>query len=268
MLITTEGAVLSVRDVGDNDRYITILSPEMGLVDISVKGAKKLSSKSNSSTQLFACAKYCFNERSGRYYLNSCEPVKTFYGLRLDMQRLSLASYMAEIISYTVTSGQSAKDVYRLFMNSLYLLSEKGADCAFVKFVFEMRIAADLGMMPNLLGCDECYRSDVTLCFLIRQGIFLCDEHMQSRVVYHDKYNVDVTSGMFEAIRFACLSDMSRIFSFRVSGEALEKLGYISELYAQVHLDRHFRTLDFYNSIAFPDRNDDNTNVTNEENDL
>ena len=47
MLITTEGAVISVRDVGDNDRYITILSPEMGLVDISVKGAKKLSSKSN-----------------------------------------------------------------------------------------------------------------------------------------------------------------------------------------------------------------------------
>lgn len=267
MLITTEGAVISVRDAGDNDRFITILSPEMGLVDISVKGAKKLNSKSNSSTQLFACAKYCFNERSGRYYLNSCEPVKTFYGLRLDMQRLSLASYMAEIISYTVTSGQSANDVYRLFMNSLYLLSEKGADCAFVKFVFEMRIAADLGMMPNLLGCDECYRSDCTLCFLIKRGIFLCYDHMETRVVYHDKYNVDVTAGMFEAIRFVCLSDMSRIFNFRVSGDALLKLGYISELYAQVHFDRHFKTLDFYNSIAMSENNED-TQSTNEENDL
>ena len=267
MLITTEGVVISVRDAGDNDRFITILSPEMGLADISVKGAKKLGSKSNSSTQLFACAKFCMRERGGRYYLNSCEPVKSFYGLRLDMQRLSLASYMAEIIRFTVTSGQSAKDVYRLFMNSLYLLSEKGADCSFVKFVFEMRITADLGMMPNLLGCDECYRSDVTLCFLIKRGIFLCDDHMQSRVVYHDKYNVDVTAGMFEAIRFVCLSDMSRIFSFRVSDEALEKLCYISELYAEVHFDRHFKTLDFYYSVCAPetDHNEDNEQTTDEE---
>ena len=41
MLITTVGAVISVRDVGDNDRFITVLSPDMGLVEISVKGAKK-----------------------------------------------------------------------------------------------------------------------------------------------------------------------------------------------------------------------------------
>lgn len=40
MLITTVGAVISVRDVGDNDRFITVLSPDMGLVEISVKGAK------------------------------------------------------------------------------------------------------------------------------------------------------------------------------------------------------------------------------------
>jgi len=250
MLITTAGVVISVRDAGDNDRFITVLSPDMGLVEISAKGVKKLSSGSNASTQLFACSKFCFRDRSGRYYLNSSEPIKTFYGLRLDMKKLSLASYFSELISCAVTSGQTARDVYRLFLNCLYMISEKGADCDFIKFIFEMRISSDLGMMPSLLGCDECYRSDVPMYFLIREGIFLCGEHMEERLLHPSKYNIEVTSGMFEAIRFVCLSEIDKIFSFKLSDSALKRLGTISELYAQEHFERHFRTLDFYHSMS------------------
>lgn len=256
MLITTEGAVISVRDQGDNDKIISVLSPEMGVFDITVKGAKKMNSKSSSSTQLFACAKYCANERGGRYYLNSCEPVKTFYGLRLDMKRLALASYMAEVIRCAVTEGQSAKDTYRLFLNSLYLVSEKSADCDFVKFVFEMRITADLGLMPNLLGCEDCYRSDENLCFLIERGIFLCVRHKRERLVYSGRNNVEITPGMFEALRFVCLSEPDKLFNFRLSPEALEKLGYISERYAAYHFDRKFKTLDFYKDFSSGEKPD------------
>lgn len=259
MLTTTEGVVISVKELRDNDRIIKLLSPELGLVDITAKGAKKQNSSSNASTQLFACAKFCFNERSGRYYLNSSEPVKNFYGLRLDMQKLSLASYFSEIITYAVTEKQSAKDVYRLFMNCLYMLSERGASCDFIKFIFEMRITADLGMMPGLLGCAECYRSDdVNLYFLIKKGIFLCEEHMRSQCEHENEYNTAVTSGMLEAMRFVCLSDMDKIFNFRVSDEALKKLCHISELYAQEQLNRYFKTLSFYKTIAAEEHTEGN----------
>ncbi len=251
MLKTTEGAVVYVKELRDNDRLIKVLSPELGLIEITAKGAKKQNSSNNSATQLFACAKFCFNERSGRYYLNSSEPVRIFYGLRLDIKKLSLASYFAEIIMYTVTEGQSAGDVYRLFMNSLYMLSEKNADCDFVKFIFEMRMTADLGMMPALLGCDECYRSDEEMIFQIKKGIFLCREHAYTRLVHEDSYNYAVTEGMLEAMRFVCLSDMDRIFSFRVSDKALKILCRISELYAQEQLNRYFKTLSFYKSLDF-----------------
>ena len=176
------------------------------------------------------------------------------------MQKLALASYFSEIITCAVTAGQTANDIYRLFLNSLYMISEKEADCDFIKFVFEMRVSADLGMMPGLLGCDECYRSDIPLYFLIKHGIFLCDEHMQTRVLYPNKYNIEITPGMFEAIRFVCLSELDRIFSFRLSEGALKKLGKISELYAQEHFERHFRTLDFYHSISASAQYEDNKN--------
>ncbi len=260
MLTTTQGVVIAVTDLKENDRIIKVLSPDMGLIDISAKGAKKQSSSFNSTTQLFSCAKYCFNERGGRYYLNSSEPVKIFYGLRLDMQKLALASYLANILRYAVTEGQTANDVYRLFLNCLYLISEKNASCDFIKFIFEMRVTADLGMMPALLGCMDCNRSlDVQLYFLIKRGIFLCDYCMEQRHEFENRYTVPVTDGMLEAMRFVCLADMDRIFNFRVSDEALKKLGYISELYAQEQLNAYFDTLSFYKQVSEEYNQEDQT---------
>lgn len=252
MLITTEGTVIFVREMKDNDRVIKVLSPQLGLIEITAKGAKKQNSSNNATTQLFACAKFCFNERNGRYYLNSSEPVRIFYGLRLDMQKLSLASYFSEIIGYVITESQSANDVYRLFMNSLYMLSEKNASCEFIKYIFEMRITADLGMMPDLLGCHECYRDGEIgeLYFLIKNGIFLCGNHLYMQGKSEGQYIVKVSRGILEAMRFVCLSEMDRIFNFKVSDSALKKLGYISEIYAQEQLNRYFKTLSFYKGIA------------------
>lgn len=249
MLITTEGAVISSRDEGENGRYIKVLSPDMGIIDIQAKGAKKLGSGNNASTQLFACSRFCVKERSGRYYLNSSEPVKTFYGLRTDIKKLSLASYFAQVITYTVTAGQSARDIYRLFLNCLYMLSEKDAECSLVKFVFEMRLVSELGMIPQLLGCRECYKSDRELNFFIRHGYFLCGEHMDSGDETVKSKIIPLSPGMFEAIRYVCLSEPGRLFSFKLSEKALETLGRISESYLQEQIERHFDTLDFYRSI-------------------
>lgn len=251
MLTTTEGTVISVREQGDNDLILKVLSPEMGLIEITCKGVKKQNASGRAAAQLFACSKLCFNERNGRYYLNSSEPIRSFYGLRLDMKKLSLASYFAEMISYTVTEGQSANDIYRLFMNCLYMITERNASCDFIKFIFEMRVTADLGMMPGLLGCHECYCGcgEKPLYFLIDRGIFLCREHLRSASQLYNGYTEEVTAGMLEAMRFVCLSDIGSIFNFRVSEQSLERLCSISERYASEQLNRYFKTLDFYKNI-------------------
>ena len=50
----TEGIVLKERIVGEQDKFIDILTKEHGLMEISVKGARKINGKSGSSAQLFA----------------------------------------------------------------------------------------------------------------------------------------------------------------------------------------------------------------------
>lgn len=250
MLTTTPGVVIGMREQGDNDRIVKVLSPDMGVIEITAKGAKKQNSSANASTQLFACSDFCFNERKGRYYLNSSRVSRIFYGLRLDVCKVALASYMAEIISYAVTENQTARDSYRLFMNSLYKLSETDTGCGVIKAVFELRLTAVLGMLPGLLGCAECYRFDgVELSFIINRGIFLCGEHLPGLRQSGD-ICIPVSRGIFDAMQFICLTDMKRIFSFTLPGKSMKRLENICEKYFLCQMGRGFKTLDFYRNIS------------------
>ena len=133
MLITVTGLVIAERNLGESDKFIDVLTAEYGVVEICAKGARKITGKNNASTQLFAYGKFCFSKRGERFYLNSSEPIRVFYNLRLDMKKLALAEYFIEISKYCVTTGQSAKDAMSLLLNSLHFLSEGTRSCEFLK---------------------------------------------------------------------------------------------------------------------------------------
>lgn len=248
MLITVSGLVICERQIGENDRIIEILTSEYGIIQVSAKGAKKITGKNNSSTQLFAYSEFCFNERNGRYYLNSSEPKSIFYELRLDVKKLALACYFAELVRYTVTSHQSAKDIMRLMLNSLHFLCKDKKSCELLKSVFELRLCSEIGMLPQLIGCRECYRYEADeMYFIIDKAMLLCGDHFFDEENY---CNIRVSNGLVNAMRYICLSDMDKLFNFRVSQETQEKLTEITEKYIQIHLSKNFKTLDFYKSVV------------------
>lgn len=248
-MIHTDGIVIDRTEAGDTGFYLKVLSPDKGLIDVTVRGAKKQNSANGAASQLFACSHMSLSLSKGRYYMSGSEPIRTFYGIRLDIEKLSLAAYFSEVIRHTVTGEQTAGDIYRLFANSLYMLSEKEADNRFVKLVFEMRSCADLGMLPRLIGCDECYKTEPKMYFLIDEGILLCPKHMDTRHRYAGPYAVLVTAGMVEALRHICLSDMGSVFSFKLSDRALDTLSPLAERYIEYHTGRHYDTLDYYRKV-------------------
>jgi len=249
LLITTDGTVISRREVGDSDVFVTILTPDYGLIEVSARGAKKYTAKNGGAVQLFSAAKYCISERNGRYYLDSSEIICLFYDIRTSVEKLALASYFADVIRYSATQGQTARNIYRLYMNTLHFLANGQRSCDFLKFVFEMRMASEIGLLPELIGCADCYRYEgVRLYFDIPQGKVFCREHLKRRGGAPCADVIEISSGQLEALQFACLAQMDRLFNFRVADKALNVLCYISENYLIRHFDHRFKTLDFYNT--------------------
>ena len=58
-----------------------------------------------------------------------------------------------------------------------------------------------------------------------------------------------VTPPLLEAMRYICLCDPKRLFSFQVGEETLDALSKLTEAYLTTQLERGFSTLDFYKSL-------------------
>ena len=134
-MITTDGIVIRERFVGENDKYVDVLTKEYGIIEISVKGAKKINSKSSCATQQFTFSKICYSAKGDRYFMNSCEPIKTFYNIRLDVYKYALATYFCEILKYSITTGEPHESVLRLFLNVLHFLSGDTRDIDMLKSI-------------------------------------------------------------------------------------------------------------------------------------
>lgn len=243
----TEGIVLKERNVGEQDKFIDILTKEHGLMEISVKGARKINGKSGSSAQLFAYSRFCVDKRRDRFYLNSAEPIHIFYGLRESVSRISLAGYFAEVLRYTTAELTDSGNVLRLFLNTLHFLENGTRNEMHLKSIFEFRLMSEIGFMPDVVACRSCgVFEPETLYFGIRDGGFFCDDCFDgSDTEDYREINISVLS----AVRHIVLADMGRIFNFRLSDESMSVLASLSEEYLVSHLERHFPTLDFYRSV-------------------
>jgi DNA repair protein RecO (recombination protein O) len=245
-MITTNGIVIREKNFGENDKFIDILTDNYGVIEIMVKGSKKINSQNSSSTQLFAYSKFCLESKKDKYYLNSCEPIKIFYDIRLDIDKLSLVSYFSELISFTVCEDKNS-EILKLFLNTIHFLSIGKREEILLKSIFELRLMAEIGMMPNVVACGCCniYLDD-KMFFVVENGGIYCHNCYNN---FDELTSISLTDSVLHALRYILLSDFNKIFNFTISPLSQNKLAYISESYLLSHLGRKFKTLDFYKSI-------------------
>lgn len=249
LLITVNGIVIRERSVGDQDKFIDIFTDKCGLVEVAVKGARKISGTNLSATQLFAYSRFCLSKRRDRYYINSVEPIKIFYGLRTDLSKLTLASYFSEIIAYASSEPDSAQpEVMRLFLNCLHYLSDSSRSQQLLKCIFEMRYMTETGLMPSVVGCSECgnYSSD-RMYFVIGDGTLYCSDCFDHN---KGKTALCITKSVLCAVRHIVFAGFDRLFNFRINDASMHILSVLTEKYLLEHIGRNFKTLDFYHDIT------------------
>ena len=248
ILTTLKGLVLRERSLGDNDKFLDILTDSNGLIEVLARGVKKQNAKNASVSQIFCYASYCVSENSGRYTLNSAEPIRTFYNVSEELERFALASYFADMTAFVSTQEAPNNEVLRLTLNSLHFLSVKNRGLTSLKSIFEFRLLAEIGLIPNLIGCCECMRySAPQMQFDLRGGRLFCERCFGTRE-FKDVEVVDMR--LLHYLRYIALTDMQKLFNLNILREYLVPLSNITERYAEIQLDRHFATLDFYKSLT------------------
>jgi len=250
-MTTLKGLILKESDRGEASKSICVLTAEKGVIYVFIRGGKK-SSKTASSTQSFTYSALCLEEKKNAlgqvsYFLNSSEPVKLFYNIRLDAKRLALASYFSQLLIYTGTENENCSEVMRLALNTFYYLNKGEKDMELLKSVFEFRLLCEIGLRPELVGCSNCfaYESD-QMHFSFHDNDLLCSDCYDGNDDIND-FVMDKT--MLYIIRFIALTEFDRLFAFKISSKYQKKLTLFTERFVGCHLNSDFSALDFYRKI-------------------
>ena len=250
MQIQTEGIVIKETGCGENDKYITILTAEHGTIEAYVKGARRKGSRLAASTALFCYSTFELFKSNTRFYVDQADINHLFYDLRLDLQRLSIASYFCQILYEIKPDTSTCKPLLRLMLNSIHLLANTKKDSRIIKAVFELRTMSISGMCPDLVACRSCSQHDKKMRFYILEGTLLCDECANSEGMQHENSGFAVlTPSVLSAMRHIVFSSDEKVFSFTLDQANLKLLTEVCESFLLCQTERSYKSLDFLKTM-------------------
>ena len=245
MYMTVQGIILRVTDYNEHDALLTLLTGRHGKLTIKARGLRRKNSPLVAPCQLLAYGEFTLFEYRGQYTINEAHSLELFTPLRRDLLKLSLGTYFAQVAEVLSQEDSPSPELLSLVLNCLFALSKLNLPDSQIKAVFELRAACLSGYTPDLFGCHIC-GSQEPQRFDLSAGQLECHS---CRNHESNGIRMPITGSVLEAMRYICLCDPKRLFSFHVSANTQEILGNLTEAYLTTQLERGFSTLDFYKSL-------------------
>lgn len=157
-----EALILRHQRWGEADRILTIFSKEHGKMRVIAKGVRKTTSRKAGHIELFMQSTLQLAKGREFWILTQVETISAFQALREDLQKMSIASYVIELLDkFTYDDGPNPR-LYRLVIETLERLCIEDPVFIVLRY-YELRLLDLLGYRPQLfqcIGCQEDIRAE------------------------------------------------------------------------------------------------------------
>ena len=149
------GIILKGAPFKENDRLVTVLTPEYGLIRAIAPGAKKHKSQLRGRTQLFVVNELLFIKGRSLDKIIQADTLYTYPGLSRDLGKLATAQYLAELSLALAVDEQPQPELYELLNEHLRRVEAfKVGDSVYpylASAVFHLLAIA--GLTPQVFDC-------------------------------------------------------------------------------------------------------------------
>lgn len=249
MYMTTNALVLREVNYKESDKILTLLTERDGKLTVSARGCRKKDSPIAAACQLLAWGEFTLYQYNGRWAVKETACERLFSGIRKELDRLALASYLVEVTEALAEEGQSESALLSTALNALHALDKLNVPPIQVKTAFEWRAMALAGYEPQIERCGVCLRQQpADPCLHLGEGTLHC---AACRGALGEGVSMPLTTAALAALRHIVWGPRKRLLAFRLDAEGLSKLSSASEAYLMTRLERGFHTLDFYKSVTY-----------------
>ena len=153
--LRTEAIVLRQRPIGDADKVCVLLSPAHGRMEAVARGVRKTTSRLAGHVDALSRGTFQLARGRSMYIVTQAQTLDAWPPLHDDIDRLSLAVGVAELIDRTAMPDVGSRSLYRLTQESLARVAEADDPAAAVRW-FRLRWLDQQGYQPELDACVRC----------------------------------------------------------------------------------------------------------------
>jgi DNA repair protein RecO (recombination protein O) len=153
----TDAIVLSRFDLGEADRVLTLITPQLGKLKAIAKGIRRPSSRLGGSLEPFAELTVALARGRTFDVVTEVRVGHAWLALRDSLESAATAWYLAELADRSLEERHAAEPLYALLRRA-YELLDAGMAPGRVARWYEMHLADELGQRPEVDRCVECDR--------------------------------------------------------------------------------------------------------------
>lgn len=220
---------------GDNDKMLTLLSAERGVMRAAAKGVKSLKNKNSPSASVLCYSEMVLKENKEIYSLSSADLIESFYPLRESVEALSHGVYFAQLAAMCVGEGAEAGEEMRLLLNTLFVLSKYPERRGVLRAAFELKLCEIAGIAPTVGRCPCGGEGEY---FDAEQGGSVC-------VRCKSPSAVKVSAPAVKVMEYILESDVKRALLFDTPEPVAREVSLITEHFMKYQLGRLPKSLEY-----------------------
>ncbi|MBA3468776.1 MAG: DNA repair protein RecO [Herpetosiphonaceae bacterium] len=243
-LYTTEAIILRRSDVGEADRLLTIYTPHYGKITISARGVRKTMSKLAGHLELFLHTRLQLARGRTFDVVTESRAVQPFRQLREDLDRISWAYYVSELIDKMTESGSENVPLFALLrdtMAAIDAIDEALRRDVIIRF-YELHLLTLSGYRPHLFHCAQCERElgQDTDRFSPITGGALCP-----RCGPHEALALPMSLAAFKLLRYLARGSIDDARALAPSAATLQETGRLINAAIRQVLERELKSVVF-----------------------
>ena len=144
-------------DFGEADRLLTVFTADRGKLRLLAKGVRKTKSRKAGHLELFMHSTLQVAEGRNFGIISQAEIVEAFRDLREDLDKISHAYYLAELIDRFTEEQDASYPLFELIALTLARLNDASpAEQSLALRFFELHLLSLSGFQPQLHLCVNC----------------------------------------------------------------------------------------------------------------
>ncbi|MDO8750991.1 MAG: DNA repair protein RecO, partial [Dehalococcoidia bacterium] len=155
-IYNTEAIVLRASPLGEADRLLTLLTPGQGKLQATARGVRKPTSKLGGHLDLLTRSSLTLAKGRSLDTVTGAEAQETFPLVKGNLERLSRAIYLAELVDSFSPLEAPSPAVYTLFLEGLRGLGTETDSNLLLRYM-ELQLLSLAGFLPELRWCAECH---------------------------------------------------------------------------------------------------------------